>query len=587
MLVCTAVLLLAVSGLLVEPMHRTQVQYDLTNAPVKGVGPGVVLATTALGAFRGIIVDIVWIRMEALKQDDKFFEIVQLADLACRLSPQFSKVWDFNAWNMAYNVSVEIPQLDERWSWVKKGIELLRDQGIPNNPTEPELYFSLAWTYMHKVGDQLDDAHFFYKQELGLEMHEVLGGGGSKEDLQRLAKAPRTRRELLLDPGVKELHAKLVAAGWDPLDETSDEGIATFFLWLRRPDGLPGAARRLMEDKANRAAVQKIADHARIRRLEKMHMSPEKMVAVMDEFGPFDWRGPHSHAVYWATEGMKAAHSYKARVQRRRKAHGIEKKPEEDEFDEGTVGMAYGDINYDRVIYGALQNLVSRGRLLYGSRGQILPMVGPDYRFTEALVKHFQRVITKHQETDRYMTGLNSAYENFLKRMATEYYYTGSETKSLYYYKLLQKEYPKTAYDMSYDAFMRGHMQEYIGMMGPSECRRVVRGLLAQSYFYLGAGADDRASGLYNQARAVTQFWNKQRGEGMTQRVDFEKSKEVVLIDIFAGRVGFPLEVLERLAGRLPADAVAKIKQAVQKLREGGPIRPMEVPDDDRRVPDR
>jgi len=116
MLLCITLAFLAVGAMLVEPMYRTQVQYDLTNAPVRGAGPAVVLATTALGAFRGVIVDIIWIRMENLKQKDKFFEIVQLADLACKLSPQFSKVWDFNAWNMAYNISVEIPQLDERWS---------------------------------------------------------------------------------------------------------------------------------------------------------------------------------------------------------------------------------------------------------------------------------------------------------------------------------------------------------------------------------------------------------------------------------------------------------------------------------------
>ncbi len=196
---CLMAALLAVSGSLIGPLHRAQVRYDLTNEPLEGASPAIVLATTALGAFRGILVDVIWIRMEDLKNDGKFFELVQLADLACKLEPRFPKVWDFNSWNLAYNVSVHIPRLEERWPWVKKGIELLRDQGIPNNPTVPQLYFLLGWLYVHKVGEDLDEAHAWYKQELALEMHEVLGGGGSVEDLREFAGAPAIKQDLLED----------------------------------------------------------------------------------------------------------------------------------------------------------------------------------------------------------------------------------------------------------------------------------------------------------------------------------------------------------------------------------------------------
>jgi hypothetical protein len=41
---------------------------------------------------------------------------------------------------MSYNVSVQIPDLPARWPWVRRGIELLRDEGLRYNPHDPGIY---------------------------------------------------------------------------------------------------------------------------------------------------------------------------------------------------------------------------------------------------------------------------------------------------------------------------------------------------------------------------------------------------------------------------------------------------------------
>ena len=43
----------------------------------------IVLFTQALGAFRSIAIDILWVRAMDLKQEGKFFELAQLYDLIC------------------------------------------------------------------------------------------------------------------------------------------------------------------------------------------------------------------------------------------------------------------------------------------------------------------------------------------------------------------------------------------------------------------------------------------------------------------------------------------------------------------------
>jgi hypothetical protein len=59
---------------------------------------------------------------------------------------------------------------------VQRGIELLRDQALKYNPDQTLLYNQLAWLYQHKLGQDLDDAHRYYKNQWAREMDAVLQG---------------------------------------------------------------------------------------------------------------------------------------------------------------------------------------------------------------------------------------------------------------------------------------------------------------------------------------------------------------------------------------------------------------------------
>lgn len=142
---------------------------------LKGAPPVLAMTTVALGGFRGLISNMLWIRANDLQENDKYFEMVQLADWITKLEPHFTQVWLFESWNMAYNISVKFKDAPDRWRWVQRGIELLRDDGLRYNPHDVLIHRELAGFFQHKVGANMDDAHLYYKKMWANNMAEVLG----------------------------------------------------------------------------------------------------------------------------------------------------------------------------------------------------------------------------------------------------------------------------------------------------------------------------------------------------------------------------------------------------------------------------
>src|SRR5262249_44510148 len=120
----------------------------------------------AMGAFRGLFVNMLWIRANNLKEAGRYYEAMDPASTITKLQPRFPQVWAFHAWNMAYNISVTTQTPQERWQWVQSGIRLLRDQGIPANPNDLTLHRELAWIYLHKIQGFMDDANPYYKRQV-------------------------------------------------------------------------------------------------------------------------------------------------------------------------------------------------------------------------------------------------------------------------------------------------------------------------------------------------------------------------------------------------------------------------------------
>lgn len=193
-------LLLAAAGLILlagarhDDLRKLKTEQRIVPAdPVENANPLVAFTTVALGGFRGLVADALWLRATRLQDEGRYFELVQLSNWITQLEPGFGPVWAFHAWNLAYNISVKYTDPEDRWRWVQSGIQLLRDRGLVYNPASAEIYRELSWTFFHKVGGVSDQAHWHYKRRWADEMEALLGGAtpdfdalkGKKEELAK------------------------------------------------------------------------------------------------------------------------------------------------------------------------------------------------------------------------------------------------------------------------------------------------------------------------------------------------------------------------------------------------------------------
>jgi hypothetical protein len=242
-LVGIAILLFCVSSQMQGLLNLERRDLGLTRlAPLENAPPVLAFTSVALGGFRGLIANFLWMRANDLQNDDKFFEMVQLADWITKLEPHFVDVWRVQAWNMAYNISVKFKDAEDRWQWVERGVRLLRDQAIPLNPRETLIYRDLSWMYQHKIGANLDDAHMTYKLHLAQQMQAVLGGGHPDYDALLNPKTVEDKERLRqlvdkykMDPKVMQK----VDEEYGPLDWRLPDAHAIYWAELGREKSKP------------------------------------------------------------------------------------------------------------------------------------------------------------------------------------------------------------------------------------------------------------------------------------------------------------------------------------------------------------
>ena len=108
------VLILLIIGFMIsvsftqKTLNASRATMGLTRlTPLENAPPVLAFTTVALGGFRGLIANALWIRANDLQEEGKYFEMVQLADWITKLQPHFTTVWIHQAWNMAYNISIK------------------------------------------------------------------------------------------------------------------------------------------------------------------------------------------------------------------------------------------------------------------------------------------------------------------------------------------------------------------------------------------------------------------------------------------------------------------------------------------------
>lgn len=345
---CTLLLLAALALGAAGQLNHSLVNLRATHrlnagAPLEGAPPLVTFTTVVLGGFRGTLADILWIRASKLQDQGRYFELVQLADWITKLEPRFADIWNYHAWNMAFNVSSLMSDPADRWRWVRNGIELLRDEGLFYNPADAELYWTLSWLFQIKVGGRSDWATPYYKTQWATEMHALLGGA--------------------------------------------------------------------------RPAYNRLSDTTRQTLKDTYRMNPDAMNAIEMQYGPLDWRLPHTHAIYWAFQGRQLAEGFDA-------------------------------IQCDRMIFNSMAASVETGLLTFDpTTGTFTQQPQPE--LVPGTIYAYESALHTHK-----FDGIRSGYSNFLADATVLFHRTGNNDLATNMFQRLHGLFPSGDTTKGFSSFV-------------------------------------------------------------------------------------------------------------------------------------
>jgi len=404
-----------------------------TNDPIEGAPPIIAMAN-AIGAIRPIVADYLWIKLSRMKEKGQFYEASSLASWITKLQPRFPEVWGFHGHNLAYNISVLTNTPAERWSLVNRGIDLVRNQGLRYNPNDLALNKELAFWFSHKIEGVSDDAHLHYKREFAREWHLLLGAPPADladrvKWLQEMANAPQTYEQLVaahpevqavvdrltegLSPFQRHFAFKLdrsllnIYGNWKAMQESPYARMIGLDANLKARDPVYSALAEVFQDPEMREPLHRLITWLRAKVLrDDYNMDPAIMARFTEEWGPFDWRHPQSHAFYWAKVGSEV---------------GGERYQDVEDI--------YKALNNDRLWLQAIQGLARSGLMAYDPWSNDNPTRLNDPRWIKAAIKAF-RGLYQHYYTRSRGGGVDTFadfYENFMSASVRELWRAGEE----------------------------------------------------------------------------------------------------------------------------------------------------------------
>ncbi len=142
-------------------LARLRAEYDLGQSDLGDIDPASETFRVATLGMRGFAVSMLWTKANEYKKKEDWTNFRATLDQLSKLQPYFIKFWQYQAWNLTYNVSVELDDVSDRFHYVKRGIEFLK-KGIKYNRDSPYLLSELGWFIGNKIGRA--DEHKEYRR---------------------------------------------------------------------------------------------------------------------------------------------------------------------------------------------------------------------------------------------------------------------------------------------------------------------------------------------------------------------------------------------------------------------------------------
>lgn len=132
-------------------LAQLRAEHDLGQSDLGDIDPASETIRLATLGLRGVAVSMLWNKANEYKKKEDWTNFRATLTQLSKLQPYFIKFWQYQAWNLTYNVSVELDDVRDRFHYVKRGIEFLK-KGITYNRDSPYLLSELGWFIGNKIG---------------------------------------------------------------------------------------------------------------------------------------------------------------------------------------------------------------------------------------------------------------------------------------------------------------------------------------------------------------------------------------------------------------------------------------------------
>jgi hypothetical protein len=161
-------------------LAKLRTEYDLGEATLGKVDPSSATMNLVLLGLRGVASSVLWRQAIDQQENKDWGGLRATTDSIIMLQPHFLQVWRFQGWNLAYNVSAEWDDVEDRYYWVKEGAKFYQ-QGTARNEKMPELFWDTGWVIGSKVGNS--DEKKYFRQYFKHDPDEEKFGGGPDPQL--------------------------------------------------------------------------------------------------------------------------------------------------------------------------------------------------------------------------------------------------------------------------------------------------------------------------------------------------------------------------------------------------------------------
>jgi hypothetical protein len=140
---------------------RSDPSHPFSQSSLGDVDPASETMKLATLGLRGVAVNLLWEKANHYKKVEDWTNLTATLEQLAKLQPNFITFWKFQAWNLTYNVSVEFDGFRDRYYYVRRGIDFLK-QGERYNKDNPHLLWDLGWFIGQKIGRA--DEHVQYRR---------------------------------------------------------------------------------------------------------------------------------------------------------------------------------------------------------------------------------------------------------------------------------------------------------------------------------------------------------------------------------------------------------------------------------------